>query len=516
MKLRTPTSFIVALLTITATVSIHAQEEKPLTSQSHASIETREDLLLLSSLLTDAANKFHQANTSRMQSTTCRGCHQMSGGDEKFGVNLAVDWAGTNATNDIDFLVLGGRQKNPHAGLHEIPKADIAFTAAYLPGVGVVVQGSMPEPAMRFEASTEPQPEERLTNWEKARRALRGIPIEKSNFAEVRILSTPTHPELARRLAEVIQQNAQRIRGVKPDDKINLVVTFSPSSRVKSPTTLGILGVGNEHASAETEYEVEGYGEAGGGIGAEGGGFGPSDEYGGGGSASGLDGEGFGYEGGEGEFGFESGMGGMMGGSMSGVSQGDLYLRRGDYAKAIATFTKEVESRAKIKLKDIGETSLEKLAPVESQLKKLSQARIATGDFDEAQKLIEIIQKVAAIKVKSEQTFLRRLYLDMLGRMPTADESKAYLNNKSANRRLKLIEDMTKVHKQQKKDALKGRLPAQLVMTVSIDESAEEKKWTTQFIPSHVLGEEEQPTKIYQVDDLLRLDFAPLKKVDSP
>lgn len=83
----------------------------------------------------------------------------------------------------------------------------------------------------------------------------------------------------------------------------------------------------------------------------------------------------------------------------------------------------------------------------------------------------------------------------MLGRMPTAEESKAFLGSKEPTRRQKLIEQLTGQRETQQANALKGRLPAQLILTGVVSEmnwgdEKTEDPISIRFIPSHTLGED--------------------------
>lgn len=482
----------ITLLAI-AVVPLCADETSDPKSKSIPSVETREDLLLFTSLLNKAATKFHQSVASRIRSQTCAKCHDMG----------TMQWLGgfSNGSGDLEFAAQAsgmGPAHNPHKEL-SAPKVDIKFTSAYLPGVGVVVQGFMPEPALQYEAKVEERGKEKLDEWELARRALRGIPEEEEKYQTINIISKPTHPELAAQLTEVIRKNAKRIRGLQPDDQISVAITFTPNAQPAAFAGVAMLNL-NAHGDMGSLYPLEGYDEADMYEGGESG-YGPGvpggeGDSGGYGEAFEEYGEDYGAGEYGGGFGEGAGYGEMMGMGMSALSQGDLHLRRGDYAKAAGAFTQEIESRLKIKVKDIASTSLEKLAPVEPQLKKLSQARIANGEFEQAKELLEIIQKVSALKVKSEQTFLRRLFIDMLGRMPTAEESKAYLASKAPNRRQKLIEQLATQQKVQEENALKGRLPAQLIVSGKVSDWASadaEDAVSVQFIFAHTLGDDEEP-----------------------
>ena len=49
-------------------------------------------------------------------------------------------------------------------------------------------------------------------------------------------------------------------------------------------------------------------------------------------------------------------------------------------------------------------------------------------------------QPVSTSLLATDAEFMRRLYLDLLGTVPRLEEAKAFLNDKSENRREKLVE----------------------------------------------------------------------------
>ena len=76
--------------------------------------------------------------------------------------------------------------------------------------------------------------------------------------------------------------------------------------------------------------------------------------------------------------------------------------------------------------------------PLMGQRKKLSEVALAAR-IDKNIDDVLTKMKLAKAKPISDETFLRKIYLDIAGRIPTLDEARKFLNYKGENKREKLI-----------------------------------------------------------------------------
>ena len=78
----------------------------------------------------------------------------------------------------------------------------------------------------------------------------------------------------------------------------------------------------------------------------------------------------------------------------------------------------------------------------------LTSFGLAGSDQDAARKIDQILAKhwkaksIEAAPIVSDEVFLRRSYLDIIGRIPSGEETKAFLDDKSKSQREALIDSL--------------------------------------------------------------------------
>ena len=77
--------------------------------------------------------------------------------------------------------------------------------------------------------------------------------------------------------------------------------------------------------------------------------------------------------------------------------------------------------------------------PLMGQKKKLSEAALANRIDSLLSKFYQKVKTKPGARI-SDETFLRRIYLDIVGRIPTFEEAKTFLNSRDMNKRGKLID----------------------------------------------------------------------------
>ena len=89
------------------------------------------------------------------------------------------------------------------------------------------------------------------------------------------------------------------------------------------------------------------------------------------------------------------------------------------------------------------------LIPAAVALSAFALTTASAADTSAASKQIDALvakglakEKLKANKPASDETFLRRVYLDVTGRIPTPEEAQAFLSSKEANKRAKLIDKL--------------------------------------------------------------------------
>ena len=89
------------------------------------------------------------------------------------------------------------------------------------------------------------------------------------------------------------------------------------------------------------------------------------------------------------------------------------------------------------------------LIPAAVALSAFALTTASAADTSAASKQIDVLvdkglakEKLKPNKPASDETFLRRVYLDVTGRIPTPEEAKTFLSSKEANKRAKLIDQL--------------------------------------------------------------------------
>lgn len=89
------------------------------------------------------------------------------------------------------------------------------------------------------------------------------------------------------------------------------------------------------------------------------------------------------------------------------------------------------------------------LIPAAVALSAFALTTASAADTSAVSKQIDVLvdkglakEKLKPNKLASDETFLRRVYLDVTGRIPTPEEAKAFLSSKEANKRAKLIDQL--------------------------------------------------------------------------
>ncbi|MFZ9822572.1 MAG: DUF1549 domain-containing protein [Gemmataceae bacterium] len=93
----------------------------------------------------------------------------------------------------------------------------------------------------------------------------------------------------------------------------------------------------------------------------------------------------------------------------------------------------------------VGQTADKKTVPVTfkpiQQVGKISAKDLASKIDAEINKLLTQ-GKITPSGKSSDSEFVRRVYLDLIGRIPSADETKSFLDNTASNKRTLLIEEL--------------------------------------------------------------------------
>ena len=89
------------------------------------------------------------------------------------------------------------------------------------------------------------------------------------------------------------------------------------------------------------------------------------------------------------------------------------------------------------------------LIPAAVALSAFALTTASAADTSAVSKQIDVLvdkglakEKLKPNKPASDETFLRRVYLDVTGRIPTPEEARAFLSSKEANKRAKLIDQL--------------------------------------------------------------------------
>lgn len=226
-----------------------------------------EDLGVMSALVDQSVLDFYK----KIGNTGCMRCHTAGGL--------------TDAWGNQELWIPDGQ---PHANLsladHHFGAIPQASNATYLEGVGVVIQLKAPSLPHEGVVKLEPTIEEDkpLSRWELMKRQLNGqsdnATLQLSVDLNVELHSRTT---LAKQLIGLLAESGHNFRGLSPDERISVAITFVPSTYGRTATEL-LLTPNVDRAG------VDGAGNSGSGSG-EGGGGSASGEGGQGGSASRTD-----------------------------------------------------------------------------------------------------------------------------------------------------------------------------------------------------------------------------------
>jgi len=110
----------------------------------------------------------------------------------------------------------------------------------------------------------------------------------------------------------------------------------------------------------------------------------------------------------------------------------------------------QLEKQQKVEADEkAAEADAAKAAAKQAAARAARSKQVSTFDAAAAAKLIdaEVAKKLAAAKVSpspvcSDEEFLRRVYLDITGVIPTAEKATAFLDDKSTNKREKLVDEL--------------------------------------------------------------------------
>ncbi len=114
---------------------------------------------------------------------------------------------------------------------------------------------------------------------------------------------------------------------------------------------------------------------------------------------------------------------------------GDLLLRQERYVEAIIVYEKALKESGI----DLADDKKVLAADAADMVRKLVQAHVGAKNVARATALLQRLERSQASS-SDETTALRRIYLDLIGIPPTADEVKAYLVDTRPNRRELLLE----------------------------------------------------------------------------
>jgi tetratricopeptide (TPR) repeat protein len=277
-----------------------------------------------------------------------------------------------------------------------------------------------------------------LTEWEKARRELSSQIAEQEKPAPPEPQAPPTRADLVEQLIGLLAENGHNFRRLGPTDRVAIAITFrgSVDPRVNWAVHASAVGETKKANPFQTRSALNAVGET---VlrrwiaGAETKEFSDATKR----------------EKNEHEL------------------AGDLHFRQGQFDKAIEEFLTAIGLAAgSDALKTLDAAKLK--ADQVSVLEKVAQSLIGAGKYEEAKSLLETIAAWRHLQIGDDTTFLRRAYLDLTGLLPTPDEVRAFLAEKSPDKRRQLIDILVaRAAAQAKEEEAEPVLPPRLVVSAT-------------------------------------------------
>ncbi|MBI1904362.1 MAG: DUF1549 domain-containing protein [Planctomycetia bacterium] len=383
--------------------------------------ERAEDQEVMRRILHDGLNRFY-ARYQTVTSQYCGQCHGM--GAARLGERRAMSGLDDSVPYDkwVDAMLASDQYAHVfaryfaaddavHSGKELFPVRSVFST--HLAGYGVVFQLEAPRLRDGGPQGAAPSPvgaPRPLTNWEKTRRELSGQGAEDEKAAAAEPQPLPTRADLVEQLIGLLGDNGHNFRRLAPTERVAIAITFRGSVDPRLNWAVHAKAVGDVRKAESSQLKRP---------------LNPIDEL--------ILRRWIA----EGETRVFSDV--TKGEQNEHELAGDLHFRQGQFDKAIEEFQKAIDLSAGgdvLKALDAAKLKADQVKVLE----KAAQAMIGAGKYEEAKALLEKIAAWRTLQIGDDQTFLRRTYLDIVGLLPTPDEVKAFLDEKSADKRQKLID----------------------------------------------------------------------------
>jgi hypothetical protein len=380
--------------------------------------ETQEDLEVLRRIVTESVHDLYQQAQERVE-RNCSKCHKL---DSSFFAGMQ---------EQVGFKAIHGRKELGPA---------ITSLASYVPGHGIIVQLEAPAPVVDRDVRAWLNEAAPLTRWETLLRETRGEP-EKTTAIHSMLLA-PQHRRVHRlilteKVVEVLAENGRNLRHLPADEHVTIAFTFrTPSREERQAQRTSLLR--HYFPSATSDERAMSSGDD----------FSPRPM----GSAEGSP---------AGGADFSRASGAPMGSGSarfggSATTAGDLLLRQEKYAEAIAAFEKALQESGV----DVGDRKAPIPARATEMVRKLIQAHVGAKNVSQAASLLQWLERSGS--ADEELTALRRVYLDLVGVLPTPEEIKAYLSDTRPDRRELLLDRLLSASSE---DQGPARVPARMIVS---------------------------------------------------